>query len=110
MTVCFWRLDFVFSDFLMSDGLASHCRMMSESPWQFNIFALLIAGNMSFAPFVSTNVDTPYPKYYTFMLNSNSFQHKVVTLNNWQPADLGGAIDSFAWFRLCLTFGARSAL
>ena len=42
MTVRSARLDLTLSAHLMSDGSGSHCRMMSESPREFNIFTARI--------------------------------------------------------------------
>ena len=56
----------------MSDGSGSHCKMMSESPRQFNIFTLHVTANVSVEPFVSTTVDVPYPNNFTYMLNTFS--------------------------------------
>ena len=63
----------------MSDGSGSHCKMMSESPTQFNIFTLHVTANVSVAPFVSTIVDVPYPNDFTFMLKTFSASDAVVS-------------------------------
>ena len=87
--------------------------MMSESPKQFNIFSHHVTANVSVARFVSTTVDVPYPNDFTYMLKTfqsvggcNSFQNKVVTLNNWKFAVFDGALDTFVGFRLCFAFDA----
>ena len=71
----------------MSDGSGSHCKMMSESPRQFNIFSPHLTVHVSVAPFVSTTVDVLYPNDFTYMLKTfksvrcGVCQNKVVTLN-----------------------------
>ena len=80
MTVRSVRLDMTLSAHFMNDGSGSHCRMMSESPKNFNIFTAHIVANMSVGPFVSTTVDMPYPNV--------------------------DALCSFVWFRLCFAFDA----
>ena len=70
MTVRFVRVDLTLSAHLMSDGSGSHCRMMSESPREFNILTAHIVANMSVGPFVSTSVDMPYPNVLTYMLST----------------------------------------
>ena len=61
-----------FSAHLMSDGSRSHCKMMSESPRQFNIFTLNVTADVSVALFVTTTVDVPYPNDFTYMLKTFS--------------------------------------
>ena len=78
------RLDFALSAHLMSDGSRSHCRMMSESPRQFNIFTLHVTANVSVAPLVSTTVDVPYPNDFTYMLNTFSPSDAAVSFNTRQ--------------------------
>ena len=70
MTVRSCRLDLTLSAHLMSDGSGSHCRMMPESPRQFNIFTAHTTANVSVAPFISTTVDMPYPNVFTYMLST----------------------------------------
>ena len=82
----------------MSDGSGSHCKMMSESPRQFNIFTPHVTSNVS----VATTLDVPYPNDFTYMLKTfqsvggcNILQNKVVTLNSWKFAVFAGALDTF---------------
>ena len=93
----------------MSDGSGSHCRIMSESPRQFNIFTLHVTANVSVAPFVSITVDVPHPNRFTCMLSTFGpsdaaviFQNKVVTLNNWNFAVFDCALDSLVVVLLVL--------
>ena len=72
MAVRSCRLDLTLSAHLMSDGSGSHCRMMSESPKQFNIFTAHTAANVSAAPFISTTVDIPYPNVLKYILSTFS--------------------------------------
>ena len=72
MTVRSGRLDLTLSAHLMSDGSGSHCRMISESPRQFNIFTAHTIANVSVALCISTTVDMPYPNVLTYMLSTFS--------------------------------------
>ena len=65
----------------MSDGSGSHCKMMSESPRQFNIFTLHVTANVSVPPFVSTTVGVPYPNDFTKMLQTFSPSDAAVSLS-----------------------------
>ena len=97
---------------LMSDGSGSHCKNMSESPRQFNIFTLHVTAKVSVAPFISTTVDVPYPNGSTYMLQTfsvgsrNVFQNKVVTLNKGKFAVFDDTLDSLVRFSLCFAFDA----
>ena len=98
------RLDLTLSADVMSDGSGSHCRIMSESPRQFNIFTVHIVATMSVGPFVSTTVDVPCPNVLTYMLSTcarNILQHEIVTLYHWDFAVFDDALCSFVLFRLC---------
>ena len=64
----------------MSDGSGSHCKMMSESPWQFTIFTLHVTANVFVSPFVSTTADVSYPHDIYIHWNSVSVDW---ILNNW---------------------------
>ena len=70
MTVRSDRLDLTLSAHLMSGVSRSHCRMTSESPKKFNIFTVHSVANVSVGPFISTTVDTTYPKVLTYMLST----------------------------------------
>ena len=63
MTVLSVLLDLTLSAHFMSDGSGSHCRMMSESPKEFSIFAAHIVTNMSVGPFVSTDCENAVSEY-----------------------------------------------
>ena len=73
-----WRIT---SAHFMSDVSGSHCKMVSESPGQFNIFTLHVTANVSVAPFVSTTVDDPYPNDFTYMLRTFSPSDAAVSFN-----------------------------
>ena len=84
MTVRSWRLDFALSAHVMIDGSGSHCKMMSESPMQFNIITAHVTANVSVAPFVSTIVECAVPKRFHIHAQNvqsvggcNIFQNKV---------------------------------
>ena len=72
MTVRSCRLDLTLSSDLLGDVSGSHCRMMSKSPRQFNIFTAHTTANVSVAPFISKTVDMQYPNVFTFMLSTFS--------------------------------------
>ena len=85
--------------------------MMSECARQFNIFTHHVIANVSFAPFVSTTVDVPYPDDFTHIArpsqsigSCNIFQNKVVTLNSGNFADFDDTLISFVWLGLCFAF------
>ena len=54
----------------MGDGSGPHCKLMSKSPRQFNIFTPHVTANVSVAPLVSTTVDVPYPNDFTYTLKT----------------------------------------
>ena len=56
----------------MSDGSGSHCKMMSESPTQFNTFTPNVTVNVSVALYVPTTVHVPYTNDFTYMLDNCS--------------------------------------
>ena len=70
MTARFGRLDLTLSAHLMNDGSGSHCRMMSASPWMFNILLLTLLRTCLLGVFISTTVDKP--NVLTYMLSTFS--------------------------------------
>ena len=60
MTVRFSVLDFTLSAHLMSDGSGPHCKIMSGSRRQLNMFT----------PHITANMSVPYPNDFTYMLGT----------------------------------------
>ena len=65
----------------MSDGSGSHCKMISESQRQFNIFTLRVTANVSVAPFVSTTVDVLYTNDFSHTCSKLSVRRRLQHLS-----------------------------
>ena len=89
----------------MSDGSWSHCKMMSESTRQFNIFTPHVTANVSVSPFVSTTVDVPYPNDFTHMPNTFSPLEAATCFKTRQShRTMGSSLSSvMRSIRLCVS-------
>ena len=98
----------------MSDGSVSHCKMMSESLRQVNMFHSPRHCERVYCTF-RFNILWMWPQDFTYTLKRSvhqmlqHFQNKVVTQNNGKFAVSDDTLDSFAWFCLCFAFDARRA-
>ena len=72
----------------MSDGSGSHCKMMSESPRQFNMFTLHVTANVSVdfrlnnCGLAVSNRCLIHAQHFQYIGSCSIFQNKVVILNN----------------------------